>query len=76
MKFEAVVANPPFLAQWSANDLFMVTKGLVNMEDLPQNQKLIMLLLPYDSSSFRKRILSVVMPLGALFRNAEEEIEK
>ena len=31
LRFEAIVANPPFSAKWSANQLFTNDESLVNM---------------------------------------------
>ena len=40
-RFEAIVANPPFTAQWSANPALNRTTVLVNMESWHQQAKLI-----------------------------------
>ena len=73
MKFEAVVANPPFSANWSANPLFMSDDRFGSFGKLAPSSKadfafLLHMLhqLSYDGT------MACVLPHGVLFRGGAE----
>ena len=64
-RFEAVVANPPFSAKWSANELLMGDERFSQYGKLaPSDYAFIPKIHQLDENG----IMAVVMPHGALFR--------
>ena len=73
MKFEAVVANPPFSAKWSANKIFESDDRFARYGKLPPASKadfafVLHMLHQLDDNG----TMAVVLPHGALFRGAAE----
>lgn len=73
MKFEAVVANPPFSAQWSANKIFESDDRFAQYGKLAPGSKADFafvqhMLYHLDDNG----TMAVVLPHGALFRGAAE----
>lgn len=72
-KFEAVVANPPFSAQWSASQLFMSDERFSQYGKLPPSSKadyafVLHMIHHLDENG----VMAVVLPHGVLFRGASE----
>lgn len=73
MKFEAIVANPPFSAKWSAKDLFQADDRFASYGRLAPASKadyafVTHMLHHLDDNG----TMAVVLPHGALFRGAAE----
>jgi len=73
MKFEAVVANPPFSANWSANPLFMSDDRFSEYGKLAPSSKADFAFVQHMIYQLADNgIMAVVMPHGVLFRGAAE----
>jgi type I restriction enzyme M protein len=73
MKFEAIVANPPFSAQWSANPLFMSDERFSQYGKLAPKSKADYAFLTHMVHHLDDNgTLACVLPHGALFRGAAE----
>lgn len=73
MRFEAVVANPPFSAQWSANPLFMTDDRFSQYGKLAPSSKADFAFIQhmiYQTAD--NGVMAVIMPHGVLFRGAAE----
>jgi len=77
-KFEAVVANPPFSAQWSANPLFMADDRFSQYGKLAPSSKADFAFVQHMVYQLAENgIMAIVLPHGALFRGgAEQHIRK
>lgn len=78
MLFDAVVANPPFSAKWSANDIYRGDHRFSDFPDLAPASKadycFVLHMLSHLSDS---GTMAVILPHGALFRgNAEGRIRE
>lgn len=72
-RFEAIVANPPFSAKWSANPLFMSDDRFSPYGKLPPQSKAdyaFILHMIYQLAD--NGTMAVVMPHGVLFRGSAE----
>jgi len=78
MTFEAVVANPPFSAQWSANPLFTSDDRFSQYGKLAPSSKADYAFVQHMIYHLAENgIMAVVLPHGALFRGgAEQHIRK
>lgn len=73
LKFEAVVANPPFSATWSASPLFMNDDRFSSFGKLPPKTKAdFAFVLHMIHQLADNGTMAVVLPHGALFRGAAE----
>ena len=73
MKFEAIVANPPFSAKWSANSLFMSDERFSQYGKLAPKSKADYAFLTHMIHHLDDNgTLACVLPHGALFRGAAE----
>jgi type I restriction enzyme M protein len=73
MKFEAIVANPPFSAQWSANPLFMSDERFSQYGKLAPKSKADYAFLTHMIHHLDDNgALACVLPHGALFRGSAE----
>jgi len=73
MKFEAVVANPPFSAKWSANPLFMSDERFSQYGKLAPKSKADYAFLTHMIHHLDDNgTLACVLPHGALFRGGTE----
>ena len=77
-KFEAIVANPPFSAHWSASPLFMSDDRFSQYGKLAPGGKADFAFVQHMVHHLAENgQMAVVLPHGALFRgNAEEHIRK
>ncbi|WP_417872488.1 type I restriction-modification system subunit M [Xanthomarina gelatinilytica] len=77
-RFEAIVANPPFSAKWSANQLFMSDDRFSQYGKLAPSSKADFAFVQHMVHHLAENgQMAVVLPHGALFRgNAEEHIRK
>jgi type I restriction enzyme M protein len=77
-RFEAVVANPPFSAQWSANPLFMTDDRFSQYGKLAPSSKADFAFVQHMVYQLADNgIMAIVLPHGALFRGgAEQHIRK
>ena len=77
-RFEAIVANPPFSAKWSANQLFMSDDRFSQYGKLAPGGKADFAFVQHMVHHLAENgQMAVVLPHGALFRgNAEEHIRK
>ena len=72
-KFEAIVANPPFSANWSANPIHMSDDRFSQYGKLAPSSKADMAFIQHMLYHlFDDGIMAVVMPHGVLFRGAAE----
>lgn len=72
-RFEAVVANPPFSAQWSANPLFMSDDRFSQYGKLAPGSKADFAFVQHMIYQLADNgIMAVVLPHGALFRGGAE----
>jgi type I restriction enzyme M protein len=72
-KFEAVVANPPFSAQWSANPLFMSDDRFSQYGKLAPKSKADFAFVQHMIHQLADNgTMAVVLPHGVLFRGAAE----
>ncbi|PZM82117.1 MAG: type I restriction-modification system subunit M [Candidatus Margulisiibacteriota bacterium] len=73
MQFEAVVANPPFSAQWSANPLFMSDDRFSQYGKLAPSSKADFAFVQHMIHHLADNgIMAVVLPHGVLFRGGAE----
>jgi type I restriction enzyme M protein len=73
MKFEAVVANPPFSAQWSATPLFMNDDRFAPYGKVPPATKADFAFVQHMIYQLDDNgIMAVVLPHGVLFRGSSE----
>ena len=73
MRFEAVVANPPFSAQWSANKLFESDDRFGQYGRLAPSSKADFAFVQHMLHHLDDNgAMAVVLPHGVLFRGAEE----
>jgi type I restriction enzyme M protein len=71
---EAVVANPPFSAKWSANQLFMTDDRFSEYGKLAPSSKADYAFMQHMIYHLAENgVMAVVMPHGVLFRGAAEE---
>ena len=77
-RFEAIVANPPFSAKWSANQLFMSDDRFSQYGKLAPGSKADFAFVQHMVHHLAENgQMAVVLPHGALFRGgAEEHIRK
>ena len=78
MIFEAIVANPPFSAQWSANPLFTSDDRFSQYGKLAPSSKADFAFVQHMIYHLaEKGTMAIVLPHGALFRGgAEQHIRK
>jgi len=78
LKFEAIVANPPFSAQWSASPLFMSDDRFSQYGRLAPAGKADFAFVQHMIYQLADNgIMAIVLPLGVLFRGgAEQHIRK
>jgi len=78
MKFEAIVANPPFSAQWSANPLFTSDDRFSQYGKLAPKSKADFAFVQHMIHHLAENgIMAIVLPHGVLFRGgAEQHIRK
>ncbi len=78
MLFEAIVANPPFSAQWSANPLFMSDDRFSQYGKLAPGSKADFAFVQHMIHHLAENgTMAIVLPHGALFRSgAEQQIRK
>lgn len=73
LKFDAIVANPPFSAQWSANQLFMSDDRFSVYGKLAPTSKADMAFVQHMVYHLSDAgCMAVVLPHGVLFRGAAE----
>ncbi len=73
MKFEAVVANPPFSAKWSANPLFLSDDRFSQYGRLAPKSKADFAFVQHMLAHLDENgTMAVVLPHGVLFRGAAE----
>ena len=77
-QFEAIVANPPFSAQWSANPLFMSDDRFSQYGKLAPSSKADFAFVQHMIYHLADNgAMAIVLPHGALFRSgAEQQIRK
>jgi type I restriction enzyme M protein len=74
MKFDAVVANPPFSAKWSSDKKFMNDERFKEYEKLAPKSKADYAFVQHMIHHLNQQgTLAVVLPHGVLFRSAAEE---
>lgn len=72
-KFEAIVANPPFSAQWSANPLFMSDDRFSQYGRLAPSSKADFAFVQHMIYHLAENgTMAIVLPHGVLFRGAAE----
>lgn len=72
-KFEAIVANPPFSAKWSANDLFLGDERFSHYGKLAPKSKADYAFVQHMLFHLDEQgTMAVVLPHGALFRSGAE----
>ncbi len=78
MQFEAVVANPPFSAKWSANPLLLSDDRFSSFGKLAPKSKADFAFVQHMLHHLDENgAMAVILPHGVLFRgNAEEHIRK
>ncbi|PLX67084.1 MAG: type I restriction-modification system subunit M [Denitrovibrio sp.] len=73
MRFEALVANPPFSAQWSANQLFMTDDRFSQYGKLAPKSKADFAFVQHMIYQLDENgTMAIVLPHGVLFRGAAE----
>lgn len=73
LEAEAVVANPPFSAQWSANQLFMTDDRFSEYGKLAPSSKADYAFIQHMIYNLAENgVMAVVMPHGVLFRGGAE----
>ena len=77
-QFEAIVANPPFSAQWSANPIFTSDDRFSQYGKLAPNSKADFAFVQHMVHHLAENgTMAIVLPHGALFRSgAEQHIRK
>lgn len=74
-KFEAVVANPPFSARWSADPIFLQDERFTGYGKLAPSSKADYAFIQHMIYQLDENgVMAVVMPHGALFRGAAEGV--
>jgi len=74
LKFEAIVANPPFSAKWSASPLFMTDDRFSQYGKLAPASKADFAFVQHMIYHLADNgIMAIVLPHGVLFRGAAEE---
>ena len=74
MKFDAIVANPPFSAKWSSDKKFLDDERFNEYEKLAPKSKADYAFIEHMIYHLSKKgTLAVVLPHGVLFRAAAEE---
>lgn len=74
MTFEAIVANPPFSAQWSANPLFTTDDRFSQYGKLAPSSKADFAFVQHMIHHLAENgIMAMVLPHGALFRGGAEQ---
>ncbi|MCX8482263.1 MAG: type I restriction-modification system subunit M, partial [Crocinitomicaceae bacterium] len=74
MTFEAIVANPPFSAQWSANPLFTSDDRFSQYGKLAPSSKADFAFVQHMIHHLAENgIMALVLPHGALFRGGAEQ---
>ncbi len=72
-RFEAIVANPPFSAQWSANDLFLSDDRFSQYGKLAPSSKADFAFVQHMIHHLDENgTMAIVLPHGLLFRGAAE----
>jgi type I restriction enzyme M protein len=72
-RFEAIVANPPFSAKWSANDLFMSDDRFSQYGKLAPSSKADFAFVQHMIYHLDENgTMAIVLPHGVLFRGAAE----
>ena len=72
-RFEAIVANPPFSAKWSANSLFMSDERFSQYGKLAPKSKADYAFVQHMIHQLAESgTMAMVLPHGALFRGAAE----
>jgi type I restriction enzyme M protein len=73
MRFEAIVANPPFSAKWSANPLFLTDDRFSDYGKLAPSSKADFAFVQHMVHQLAENgTMAVVLPHGVLFRGAAE----
>ncbi|MGQ1911696.1 type I restriction-modification system subunit M [Marinifilum sp. RC60d5] len=73
MRFEAIVANPPFSAKWSASPLFMSDERFSSYGKLAPSSKADFAFVQHMVHQLDdKGTMAIVLPHGVLFRGAAE----
>ena len=73
MKFEAIVANPPFSAKWSANELFLGDERFSQYGKLAPKSKADFAFVQHMIHHLAENgTMATVLPHGALFRGGAE----
>ena len=73
MRFEAIVANPPFSAKWSANDLFLSDDRFSQYGKLAPSSKADFAFVQHMIHHLDENgAMAIVLPHGVLFRGAAE----
>jgi len=74
MTFEAIVANPPFSAQWSANPLFTTDDRFSQYGKLAPSSKADFAFVQHMIHHLADNgTMAIVLPLGVLFRGGAEQ---
>lgn len=74
MEFEAIVANPPFSAQWSANPLFTTDDRFSQYGKLAPGSKADFAFVQHMIHHLAENgTMAIVLPHGALFRGGAEQ---
>lgn len=74
MKFEAIVANPPFSAKWSANQIFTSDDRFSQYGKLAPSSKADFAFVQHMIYHLAENgTMAIVLPLGVLFRGASEK---
>jgi type I restriction enzyme M protein len=74
-QFEAIVANPPFSAEWSANPLFMSDDRFSQYGKLAPASKADYAFVQHMIYHLAENgIMAIVLPHGALYRGAAEQL--
>ena len=78
LKFEAIVANPPFSSDWSKNPLFLGDERFSQYGKLPPKDKADFVFLMHMIHHLDETgVIACIMPPGVLFRdNAEKHIRE
>ena len=75
MRFEAIVANPPFSAQWSASPLFMSDDRFSQYGKLAPTSKADFAFVQHMIYHLAENgIMAIVLPHGTLFRGGAEQV--
>jgi type I restriction enzyme M protein len=74
LRFEAIVANPPFSAKWSASPLFMSDDRFSNYGKLAPSSKADFAFVQHmlHQLDHKNGVMACVLPHGVLFRGAAE----